>query len=933
MVGGSRLKSNKDVVREKGWRAGRNSSQCKLDYKELGKGREAAFQPAFESSANLAMAEGRVKSLHYSIGLLGISSGSLLLAVHSYSFTRPAPLIPSTALGVLLLIISALLAYAGVQKTLRNASLFVSLCLTISVLWCSYGVIHILAGQGVLNGIVDFRNAMVPGLATFTLGLLIVGVVGFLQREIILAMVASCVSLACAHEIAMLYNMAFGSSAVACNYMIVCFTGGYFVVGRSLYFLSKDKITLPGTDLAKSRTSDQLQANGANMNDLVVIGLILNMLSASVFGCRLLGVTSNLFLGQVSWLWAAGIYQIGVCIFSYRALDKLAATFFGFTSVLKFAEGYSLLYRLWQQDEPIFPVPFLVVFAILFAVLALFITVKSLVDGLYLLFYVSYCIALACSPNGFFEGGPQGMAVAIFLASTLMALIYLYNMKASAKIPTGEGTVKALLSHCSLLKLREGKDLHAPYLGYSKYADAEVLGYACSVLASFAITMTVDPKAPLATVVIPWVVVAGGILKLLCGSVAFARGKTLESSAFILYGVMWIIWGLTRYGNLYGTSRGFQIAVGIIALMLVNCFIVFCTLFLSIAWFIYSLTFLLILISFLLDAVNAIPAGYDIAVTIIFGLVSFYCFLSALFNSTFEGSLFPVGKPIVKLSGVVEGSTKCLHLPARKASSVKQIAEILKNGGACGIPTDTVYVLVAACNRPDAVEKAYKTKRQAQDRPMSLWISSLKQLEPTKHLLNPVLWDFMAAAWPSPISLVVPRGEWVDFLGMKDSAKYVGTSQSIAVRIPDCSVTTHLIDLVGPIAVTSANPTGEADTTHHNQVYAKLGDKVDAVLCDGPSPENIASTVVDCTKIESGNIGFFRVGIVPKSQVLQILEQVQRKHMQGHASDSAPMAGQEKQQNLSHAIPNGTHAADPEERTLASFTNNAFSTDEEGAKL
>jgi len=43
--------------------------------------------------------------------------------------------------------------------------------------------------------------------------------------------------------------------------------------------------------------------------------------------------------------------------------------------------------------------------------------------------------------------------------------------------------------------------------------------------------------------------------------------------------------------------------------------------------------------------------------------------------------------------------------------------------------------------------------------------------------------------------------------------------------------------------------------------------QVDAILCDGPSPENIASTVVDCTKIDSGNIGFFRVGIIPKSQV------------------------------------------------------------------
>lgn len=47
--------------------------------------------------------------------------------------------------------------------------------------------------------------------------------------------------------------------------------------------------------------------------------------------------------------------------------------------------------------------------------------------------------------------------------------------------------------------------------------------------------------------------------------------------------------------------------------------------------------------------------------------------------------------------------------------------------------------------------------------------------------------------------------------------------------------------------------------------------QVDAVLCDGPSPENIASTVVDCTKIDSGNIGFFRVGIIPKSQVKLIL--------------------------------------------------------------
>ncbi|NXX98640.1 SUA5 synthase, partial [Centropus bengalensis] len=797
--------------------------------------------------------------------------GSLLLAVRFYSLPRAAPLIPSTALGVLLLILSSLLAYAGIRTSRRIASVFLTLCLTISVFWCGYGVILILRGQGVLNNAGDFRDAVVPGLVVFTLALLIVAAVGFLGREVPLAMVASAVSLASAHEVAMLYSAAFGSSAVACNYMVVCLVGGYFALGRILYFLSRQKIALPGTDLTERKTRGQVQSTGGSGNHFAAVGLVLNMLSASVFGCRLLGVTGKLVMGQVPWLWAAGVYQVGICILSYRAMDVLMATFFGFTSILKFAGGYCLLYPVWQPEEPSFPTPFLVVFSILFAVLAVFLTLKSPVDGLYLLFYVAYCIALACRPKGFFEGGPQGVDVAIFVASALMTLIHLYNGKASAKIPTGKDAMKALLARSSSLKLRDGADLHAPYLGYSKYADAEVLGYACSVLASFALTVTGDPQAPLATVVIPWVVVAGGILKLLGGSVAFARGKTLESSAFILYGVLWIIWGLTRYGGLYGTTRSFHAAVGIVAFMLFNGFIVFCTLFLNIAWFFYSLAFFLIAVSFLLDAIHALPAGYDIAATLIFGLVSFYCFLSALFNSIFEGSCLPMGRPIVQLSGVGGGTTKCLHLPARKASSVKRIADILKNGGTCGIPTDTVYVLVAACNRPDAVEKAHQSKRQAQDRPMSLWISSLKQLEPAKHLFTPLLWDFMEAAWPSPISLVVPRGEWVDFLGMKDSAVYVGTPQSVAIRIPDCSVTTHLIDLVGPIVVTSANPTGEADTTHHNQVYAKLGDKVDAVLCAGPSPENIASTVVDCTKIDSGNIGFFRVGIVPKSQVKFIL--------------------------------------------------------------
>ena len=60
----------------------------------------------------------------------------------------------------------------------------------------------------------------------------------------------------------------------------------------------------------------------------------------------------------------------------------------------------------------------------------------------------------------------------------------------------------------------------------------------------------------------------------------------------------------------------------------------------------------------------------------------------------------------------------------------------------------------------------------------------------------------------------------------------VGRPDSIAVRMPDNCVTSYLVDQTGPVATTSANPTGEADTTHHLQVLAKLGMENVSLLFD-----------------------------------------------------------------------------------------------------
>lgn len=73
------------------------------------------------------------------------------------------------------------------------------------------------------------------------------------------------------------------------------------------------------------------------------------------------------------------------------------------------------------------------------------------------------------------------------------------------------------------------------------------------------------------------------------------------------------------------------------------------------------------------------------------------------------------------------------------------------------------------------------------------------------------------------ISCVVPKGEWLKRLGLGEAVNYVGTEESICIRVPDSSVLCYIVSLHGPIALTSANLSGGPDSTHHSMVVTTLG--------------------------------------------------------------------------------------------------------------
>jgi L-threonylcarbamoyladenylate synthase len=106
--------------------------------------------------------------------------------------------------------------------------------------------------------------------------------------------------------------------------------------------------------------------------------------------------------------------------------------------------------------------------------------------------------------------------------------------------------------------------------------------------------------------------------------------------------------------------------------------------------------------------------------------------------------------------------------------------------------------------------------------------------------------------WPGALTLVLkaqPSLTW-------DLGETKGT---VALRMPDHKIALALLQETGPLAVSSANLTGEPAATTCQQAEKALGAKVKIYLDGGASPKGEASTIVDMTDLvdtatESGEI-------------------------------------------------------------------------------
>ena len=172
-------------------------------------------------------------------------------------------------------------------------------------------------------------------------------------------------------------------------------------------------------------------------------------------------------------------------------------------------------------------------------------------------------------------------------------------------------------------------------------------------------------------------------------------------------------------------------------------------------------------------------------------------------------------------------------------TDVAAAVELINGGGVVGVPTDTVYGLAVDPFNEDALWTLFDLKGRPERKPIGLLVGSVEQAEELARIPDDVH-ELLEQHWPGALTIVVPVKVIVpDWVGD-------GSTRTIGLRMPDHPAILELLQATGPLAVTSANRSGEAETHDDAAGRAVFGELVDGYLA-GECPGGMASTVVDLT--------------------------------------------------------------------------------------
>jgi L-threonylcarbamoyladenylate synthase len=203
-----------------------------------------------------------------------------------------------------------------------------------------------------------------------------------------------------------------------------------------------------------------------------------------------------------------------------------------------------------------------------------------------------------------------------------------------------------------------------------------------------------------------------------------------------------------------------------------------------------------------------------------------------------------------------------MKIDAGAPDVVARAARALRAGGVVAMPTDTVYGLAAAIDRPAAIARLYALKDRPAEKAIPVLLDDVSRLEQVAPGLPSAAKVLADRFWPGALTLVVPA---LETLPAPIASSAEGGVRTVGVRVPDHALARAIIAAAGgAVAVTSANRSGAEPALNAPDAAALLTKDQDIVVDGGQATGGVASTVV---LVSGTSTVILREGAISKAEL------------------------------------------------------------------
>ncbi len=192
---------------------------------------------------------------------------------------------------------------------------------------------------------------------------------------------------------------------------------------------------------------------------------------------------------------------------------------------------------------------------------------------------------------------------------------------------------------------------------------------------------------------------------------------------------------------------------------------------------------------------------------------------------------------------------------------ILKASEYLLNKEVIAFPTETVFGLGVISNDKECFDKLVKVKNRRPDKPFTLMISSLKQVEDIVEI-NKTAKKIIDKFLPGELTII---------LKSKDNINpyYSLNTGFIGIRMPKDDFILKLIDKVNvPLFVPSCNPSDLKPAINDKEAYDYFKNSIKAII-KGNSISNVPSTVI---KVDNDKVSLLREGNIKFKDIMEAIK-------------------------------------------------------------